>query len=106
MTTERNEAIARFFEDQGGLQRTPGDAAALATERLDVLAQELETAGELGEDADQGARGDREGSIHATAIALGRSCVDALNGLVVSGAINMPGLTQARLEAEAPPLVT
>jgi hypothetical protein len=100
--TERDDAIFRFFDDQRGQERTAGDAAALVAERLQRLAEELEVAGELGEDADRGARADREATIHDAALSLGRACVDALNGLVVSGAVDMVVLRPAAVPAEAP----
>lgn len=104
MTAEREEALKQFFDHQRGLERSPGDAVALATEPLLILAEELEIAGELGDAADMGARGDREGSIHEAAIALGRACIDALYGLFLSGAVETPRLREAALQDHAPPL--
>lgn len=104
MTAERREVVARFFEDQRAAARTPGDAVAEVSERLRLLHEELEIAGELGLDADAGARADREGLIHEASIALGHTCVDAMNGLIASEAVSMPILRQAAVETEAPPL--
>ena len=104
MSAERNQVVLSFFEGQRGLERTAEDAVALVAERLHALSDELELAGKLGDDANPGARADRESAIREAALALGRACVDALNGLVVSGVVNMTVLRPTAVEADAPPL--
>ena len=104
MTAERGAALEQFFEHPRGLARSPKDAVALAVEGCLSLEEHLEVAGELGEDADQGARAEAEDRIYEAAVALGKVCIDGLQGLVVSGAVNTVAPRLAAMPEEAPPL--
>lgn len=104
MTAEREDAISKFFEEQRSLERTAGDAAALAIEKLQYLEEELRIASAFADDSGLGARADREALIYEAAVSLGRACVDGLSGLTASGAVNEPILRTAAVQVFAPPL--
>ncbi len=99
MSEERDQALEAFLRGTTGRERSAGDVVVMISEALEHLEELLETAGQLDEDAELAARTDAGAAVFDAAIALGRTCVDSLNGLVISGQVR--GVVAPRLAAVA-----
>jgi hypothetical protein len=104
MTVERAAAFDQFFEEPFARERSAGDASALASDGLGILEEALKVAGDLGEEADPGARADLEGQIYLAAISLGKACLDGIYGLALSDAIDVVSPRRIAVEEDASPL--
>jgi hypothetical protein len=76
----------------------------LVSESLEQLEESLEDAGDLDEDVDLGTRAEVDAALFEAASGLGKSCVDALAGLVISGAIDCVAPRLAAVSEDSPPL--
>jgi hypothetical protein len=74
-------------------------------ERLERLADSLQRAGLTEAGADFAERRDASAQVLEAATSLGKDCVDALAGLVLSGAVEQIAPRQATISADAPPLL-